>query len=183
MEYAEFSPKKRRKGGKFLPAFCNILGTLILLLAIASCLPMVIPRLMGYQIYNVVTGSMEPEIPVGSVLYVEYTEPEVLEEGEVIAFDNGEGVIAHRVVENRRVAGEITTKGDANADVDLYPVEYSAVIGRVVRHYPVLGALMDLYSSPVGKVYVVIFAASGAMMNLIAGRIRTTRKEREQYNG
>ena len=183
MQHAEISPKKRKQGGKFLPAFCNVLGTLILLVAIASCLPMVIPRMMGYQIYNVVSGSMEPEIPVGSVLYVDYAAPEDLTEGEIIAFDNGEGVIAHRVVENRRVAGELITKGDANADIDINPVAYTAVVGRVEKHYPVLGAVMDLYSSLIGKVYVVIFAASGAMMNLIAGRIRATRRERERYNG
>ncbi len=58
------------RGGKLIPALCNLLGTLILVLVIASCLPLTVPRLFGYEIYEVVSGSMEPEIPVGSVIYV-----------------------------------------------------------------------------------------------------------------
>ena len=110
------------KGGKLIPALCNIAGTLILLSVIASCLPVTVPRFMGYEIYNVVSGSMEPEIPVGSLLYIKETEPEGMEEGEVIAFygmaDAG-AIITHRVVENRVVMGELITKGDENEKEDI----------------------------------------------------------------
>lgn len=178
MNNMSLSPIQRKKGGKLLPALCNIFGTLMLLTAIASCLPMVVPRFMGYQIYHVVSGSMEPEIPVGSVLYVEGVSPDTLESGDIIAFESGDSVISHRVVENHRVEGELTTKGDANAGEDMNSVPYNAVIGRVVRHYPVIGQLMDLYNTTVGKIYVILFAACGAMLNLIAGRIRDVRRQR-----
>lgn len=165
-------PERRARGGKILPALCNLLGTLILLAAIASCLPITVPHLMGYEIYDVVSPSMEPEIPVGSVIYVKYTPPETIVPGAVIAFFSPGGVICHRVAENHTVEGELITKGDANAEVDLAPVGYSSVIGCVTLHLPVLGALMDLYTSTVGKVYLLLFAACGAMLNLLAGRLR-----------
>ena len=63
--------KQTGKGGKFLPALCGFLGTLILTAVILSALPLTIPRLMGYEIYTVVSGSMEPTLPVDSLVYEE----------------------------------------------------------------------------------------------------------------
>lgn len=78
-----------RKGGKFFPALCSVLGTLILVSVIAVCIPITVPKLMGYEIYDIVSGSMEPEIPVGSVIYVKAAAPEDIQEGDVIAFRRG----------------------------------------------------------------------------------------------
>ena len=125
------------KGGNLVPALCSLAGTLILLSVIASCLPVTVPRLMGYEIYNVVSGSMEPEIPIGSILYVEKIPPEEIREDDVIAFWSNDSVIAHRVVKNKIVEGTFTTKGDANAEEDMNDVEYGALIGRVSSHYPI----------------------------------------------
>ena len=163
---------RRAKGGKLIPALCNIAGTLILLSVIGTCLPVTIPQLMGYEVYNVVSGSMEPEIPIGSAIYVEPMEPEAVEEGDVIAFQSGDSVIAHRVVQNQKVEGFFKTKGDANAGEDMNDVDYAALIGRVAAHYPLLGQMLVLYTSNIGKAYAVCFAACGAMLNILAGRLR-----------
>lgn len=168
-------PERRARGGKFLPALCNLLGTTILLAAIASCLPITVPHMMGYEIYDVVSPSMEPEIPVGSVIYVKYAPPQDIPAGDVIAFFSADGVICHRVVQNNTVEGKITTKGDANPTEDLNPVRYDSIVGRVTLHLPLFGALMELYTSTIGKVYLLLFAACGAMLNLLAGRIRARR--------
>lgn len=164
-------------GGKVIPALCNIAGTLILAAVILSCLPLTIPRLMGYEIYNVVSGSMEPEIPVGSVVYVGKTAPENIAENDVIAFVSGLSVITHRVVVNNLVEGEFVTKGDANAGEDFNTVPYAHLVGRVEYHFPVLGHLMALYTGTVGKLYAVCFAACGAMLNMLAGRMRDRQRE------
>ena len=91
------------KGRRAFPALCSALGTLILVGVIAAFLPLTVPRLMGYGIYEVVSGSMEPEIPVGSVVYVKAARPEEVEAGDVIAFNKGGSVITHRVEENHYV--------------------------------------------------------------------------------
>ena len=165
------SEKTQRKKW-VLPAFCNLTGVLILLMVILSCVPVTVPRFLGYESYSVVSGSMEPEIPVGSIIYVKPVEPVEVAAGEVIAFQSGDSVVTHRVITNQQVEGQFTTKGDANAAEDVNAVPYGALLGRVERHYPMLGALLGLYGSIVGKVYVLCFAACGAMLNVLAGRMR-----------
>ena len=76
--------KKRRKNP--LAAACSTLGTLALVLLIVACVPLTIPRMLGYELYTVVSGSMEPAILTGSLVYEERTDPAQIEEGEVIAF-------------------------------------------------------------------------------------------------
>lgn len=157
---------------KAIPVLCNLAGTLILLSVILSCVPFTLPRLMGYGIYGVVSGSMEPEIPVGSVVYVEEARPEEIPEGDIIAFRGGESLIIHRVVQNKVVEGEFVTKGDANAAQDREAVPYARFAGRVACHIPGAGPLMALYAGPVGKSYAILFALCGAMLNMLAGRLR-----------
>lgn len=162
---------------KLIPVLCNIGGTLILLLVIAICLPMVLPRFLDYQVYHVVSGSMEPEILVGSLVLVKETPPEKIPEGEVIAFRSGGSVTVHRAVQNKVVEGEFVTKGDANSDADPGSVPYRQVIGLVVRHIPILGEILSLCSNTVGKIYLLLLAACGAMLNMLAGRLRRYYKE------
>ena len=52
-----------------LGVFLNILGTAIIIAVIVLCLMLTVPRFAGYTGYCVLTGSMEPTIPVGSLIY------------------------------------------------------------------------------------------------------------------
>lgn len=166
-----------RKGRKAFPALCSMLGTLILLGVIIAFLPLTVPRLMGYDIYEVVSGSMEPEIPVGSVIYVKAARPEEVEAGDVIAFHRDGTVVTHRVEENHYVEGEFVTKGDANREEDMEPVAYNSLIGKVERHIPVLGIVMTLLASNTGKLYAVLLAVCGAMFHMLAGILRDRQGE------
>jgi signal peptidase len=115
---------------------------------------------------------MQPEIPVGSLILVKPTAPETVSEGAVIAFQSEDSVIAHRVMKNKVVEGEFTTKGDANAKEDMNAVPYAALIGEVAFHCPLIGELLWVYTSTVGKIYAICFAACGAMFHILAGRLR-----------
>lgn len=211
-----FEDRSEHRGGKFLPALCSVFGTLILISVILVCIPVTVPKLMGYEIYDIVSGSMEPEIPVGSAVYVKAVLPEEVKEGDVIAFFRGsfseeaegivltddaqdgsipekgggaftagepessivyqeEGaVVVHRVVTNQIVEGWFETKGDANTDADRNKVPYDDLIGLVTYHIPVLGALSALLGNTAGKLYMICFAACGAMLNMLAGRMRSS---------
>ena len=173
------SGQRKAKGGKLVPALCNVVGTFILLSVIGTCLPVTVPQFMGYEVYNVVSGSMEPEIPVGSVIYVAAAQPEDIREEDVIAFRSGDTIITHRVVTNRKLDGEFVTKGDANELEDMNSVPYENLVGRVEHHFPIVGRLMVVYTGTVGKAYVICFAACGAMLNMLAGRLRDRNKEKE----
>ena len=100
-----------------------------------SVFPITATRLFGYDAYSVVSGSMEPAIPTGSLVYVQETAPEDMKEDDVIAFygaKDSNAIITHRVVENKVVMGEFITKGDANKTEDMNAVPYSNFIGKVV---------------------------------------------------
>ncbi len=63
------------------------------------------PPVFGYHIYTVLSGSMEPAIPVGSLSYIQETAPEDMKEKDVIAYYGGSdrtAIITHRVVEKDR---------------------------------------------------------------------------------
>ena len=111
----------QKKGGMlmYVPAFCSLIGTLMLITVIAVALPLTVPQFMGYDIYNVVSGSMEPAIPIGSIIYVKEIDPADVNKGDVIVFNSGDSVVMHRVKENDVINGTFTTKGDANDGEDL----------------------------------------------------------------
>lgn len=155
----------------WLPGMCMVAGIALLAIVIGLCLPITLPRVFGFQIYDVVSGSMEPEIPVGSVLYVKATDPTLIQENEVIAYQAVDAVVAHRVVHNRTSLGEFVTKGDANNVEDREPIPYDQVVGRVELHLPVLGMGMSLLASTVGKIYLLLTAGCGLMLCMLANRM------------
>ena len=174
-------PKKKPGLLIYVPAFCSLIGTLMLLVVIAAALPLTVPNFMGYDVYNVVSGSMEPTIPIGSIIYVKDTDPADIKSGDIIAFKSGDSVIMHRVKENKVVEGTFVTKGDANEAEDMNNVPYDDLIGIVVRHIPILGQLLILFGSTFGRICMVCFAACGALLNILGGRFRDElRYEREE---
>lgn len=109
---------------------------------VAACLGLAIPRIAGCETYVVVSGSMEPSIPVGSIVYSEPVDPKLLQSGDVIVFNDytrSKAPITHRAVSNDTAAGTIITKGDANAARDVNPVTYDNLIGKVKTHVPRIG--------------------------------------------
>ena len=171
-------PARKRGEGKLVPVLCNVFGTILIIVVFAMVLPLSVPQLMGYEVYEVVSGSMEPAIPVGSVIYVRPVPPADVEEEEIVAFYEDDSVVSHRVVANRVAMRELVTKGDANNTEDLEPVPYDNVIGKVALNIPVLGKIMALYSSNVGKIYLFIALACGFMLNILADRLRVVRSQR-----
>ena len=160
-----------KEGGTWIPALCSGLGMLLLVAVIAACIPLAVPKLLGCSAYTVVSGSMAPEIPVGSLVIAQPVEPARIAAHDVIAFDSGGVVVTHRVVENRREQQELVTKGDANAGNDMAAVPYDAVIGKIVVHIPTLGQLLLLFSSWGGKLCVLCIAACGVLLRMVAERL------------
>ncbi|MBQ3481481.1 MAG: signal peptidase I [Oscillospiraceae bacterium] len=171
-------PEKR--GGNIIPALCSVLGTLILLAVILSALPLALPRLFGYRAYSVVSGSMEPALPVGSVVYVEPAGISQIRAGDIIAFDDDGTVVTHRVIENRPQESVFITKGDANKSTDINPTPYWKLIGRVRLCVPLLGRLLTLYSAREGKAALAVFAVSGLLFRMVGSRLRARRRSEQE---
>lgn len=170
--------KKGKRRGRIVPLLCNLLGIVFVLTVLAMALPLAVPRMMGYDVFNVTSGSMDPEIPMDSVVYVEHVEPADIKVSDVIAYNREDRTIVHRVVTNRTSVGEFVTKGDANEEEDPNPIPYENYIGRVALSVPAAGKFMALYSSNVGKGYLILALACGVMLNMLASRMRADQRRR-----
>ena len=166
-----------------VPAICSALGTAILIIIILLCLPFTIPKILGGQIYTVVSGSMEPAIPVGSLVYVETMEPADVKENDVIAFYGGpdaNAIITHRVIENRVIMGEFITKGDANQTNDMNPVDYDEFIGHVKWSVPEIGVIAQMLTSGEGKIAAASMIGLAVVLHLMASLLDRGKKN-EKY--
>lgn len=159
----------------------SAVATALMLAVMAVALPFSVPKLFGYQIYNVLTQSMEPAMPVGSAIYVKRCDPQALEQGDVITFrlNQATGLVqTHRVVENDTQTRQLITQGDANALPDVDPVGYERVVGKVVVCIPVLGSVSEMiHSGPGIAACVAIFALAIVMWTLAD---KTKKRERSK---
>ena len=118
---------------------CNFLSTIILIVLLAAALVIVAPRLLGYKEMAVLSGSMEPTIPVGSLLYVKEMDASQLEVGDVCTYYlDSETFVTHRVISVDEASATLVTQGDANEDPDP-AIGFDVVFGRADFHLPWLG--------------------------------------------
>lgn len=175
--------RSKKRGGKNpAAAVCSALGSLTLILLIAICLPLTAPKAFGYHIYTVISGSMEPAIPIGSLLYIQSTEPEGMMEGDIIAYYGAQdlaSLITHRVVENRVLMGEFITKGDANSKEDMHPIPYDNFIGKVVLSIPKVGTVAQILTSQTGKIAAACAVTASVLLHLTASWL-DGKKHRDQ---
>lgn len=167
----------RRKRANVIRNICSIAGTTLIVLVIALCSMLVLPGFFGYHMYHVLSGSMEPEMPVGSLIYVKEGRPETVKEEDIIAFYGSlenEGIITHRVLKNNVVSGTFRTKGDANEKEDPLPVPYENYIGSVVFKLPCIGMVLTCMTSLYGKLAAVGVVLLGVILN-VAGSYRAKR--------
>ena len=145
----------------------KIIGNVLIIFVIIAIAPIAIPKVFGVQAFNVISGSMEPTISVGSIVYVRNVEFEELSQGDVIAFESGASVVTHRIVEINTEDKLITTKGDANNTEDFNPVSYTNVIGRMIAHFPIYGTIVAWLTDTVGKLVAVVVLIIGAVLSYL----------------
>ncbi len=165
---------KKQRGKNKIRKLISAAGTGMVLFVIILCSLLVFPGMAGFHMFHVLSGSMEPEMPVGSLIYVREGQPEDVADGEIIAFyasQDSSGIITHRVVKNNIVSGIFHTKGDANAKEDPMPVSYDNYIGRVEKIIPRLGAVLTAMTSFQGKAAAACVVGLGVLLNLLASRM------------
>ncbi len=153
---------------KVIKIVLKVINTLIVLVVVLAAVALVGVRFFGIRLYTVLSGSMEPEYPTGSLIYVKETDPASLEEGDVITFMLSESTTAtHRIVEvipDEPSPGEISfrTKGDANDFEDAGLVDGRNVIGVPILTIPELGYTVSKIQTPPGSYGA--FAIGGALI-------------------
>lgn len=102
---------------------------------------LLVPKFFGNQPYIVLSGSMEPVIHTGSLVYIGRLdrEPDV---GDIIVYMAADDLaVVHRV--DSIGDGGYVMKGDANEVVDANPVRIENVIGEYVCSIPKLGYVLS----------------------------------------
>ena len=123
----------------------NAVSTALVVLVVILALLLVGARLVGLQVFTVLSGSMEPTYHTGSLIYVKKVDPLTVQAGEVITFMLDEDTVAtHRVVEvvpDEEDASVVRfrTKGDANDSEDGGLVHSNNLLGTPVFTIPYLG--------------------------------------------
>lgn len=129
---------------------------LILPLVVVTLLTSKTDKLFGVRSMVVLSGSMEPYLPVGSVVYVQKSP--TYTKGDVISFKTSSGItVTHRITD---VAKEkFVTKGDANNSQDKELVASKDVIGKSIFVAPYLGYVIEFLRTPKGFVIFIIAPA------------------------
>lgn len=132
----------------------------IIILVVCFAMLLVGVKLFGVQVYTVLSGSMEPEYKVGSLIYVVDVDIDELEEKDVITFKLTDNVVAtHRIekIDYEENGDRIfTTKGDANDYVDENLVSSDSVIGTPVFTIPYLGYVASFMQMPSGRNFTCV---------------------------
>lgn len=112
-------------------------------------------RIGGNTRYEpVLSGSMEPAIPVGGLVLIKPVEPTFLKVGDIICYRfSDERLVTHRIIEISS-KGYIT-KGDANEEADPKLVKENDIIGAVVLTVPFVGHLGTIVQTPIGFLLLI----------------------------
>jgi signal peptidase len=144
----------------------DVVSTALVVLMVLSAVFLMGSRLVGFQCFNIISPSMEPEYKVGDLIYVKDVDPNTIKEGDVITFLVNEDLVVgtHRVVRVDAEKQHFYTKGDANEVEDAEPVHFNNVIGVPKFSIPKLGYVSDFVQNPPGM-YITI--AVGVLLILI----------------
>src|SRR3989344_5983965 len=135
----------------------------IIFLIIVLLLFALFPIKGNYQIKIVKSGSMEPDIKVGSIVIIKPSASYTV--GDVVTFGKDTKTdipTTHRIVSSRAQEGVIlfTTKGDANEDNDTNEIKQNDVHGKVLFDVPFFGYIIDLARKPIGFAVLIILPAA-----------------------
>jgi len=129
------------------------------------------------------SGSMEPSVPVGSLVTI--VPAAHYAAGDIITFgDDSKRRIptTHRIVATERVGGSLhfRTKGDANEEADNALVPHSAVVGKVMLTMPRLGYVLDFARSRNGFFFMVVIPAALIILDELISLAQSIRAVRNR---
>lgn len=156
----------------------RLMAWLVIITAIgALSLAVVVPRLGGATPYTILTGSMQPDYPPGTLMVMRPAKPQDIAVGSVVTYqlDSGEStVVTHRVSAIRQSPNgslRFSTRGDANTTDDAKLVRPVQIRGELWYSVPYLGYVNKYVS---GTERHVVLVAVEAFLILYAGFMLTS---------
>ncbi len=135
-------------------------------LIVGLMLLILVPVVIGWRPYTVLTGSMRPVIQPGDVVMDRPVQASKLHVGDVVTFKdqtrNGR-LVTHRIrsIAQGRQFTAVETRGDANNTSERWQVQSKDRIGVVVYTLPWIGHVSVLVRTPVGLIALVVIPVLG----------------------
>jgi signal peptidase I len=112
----------------------------------------------NFKIFTVQSGSMEPAIGTGSLIFVKPSGE--YQAGDVVTRKTTDPkiTVTHRVIEKKEEAGEkfFLTKGDANDAPDGEKVLPGNIIGKMIFRIPLIGYAVNYAKTTQGLILLII---------------------------
>lgn len=135
-----------------------LVAFLILLPFLAYAASQFVPQ---YDMFVVTSGSMEPEIDTGALLFTHKASPERIQVGDTITFEEGDHFTTHKVINVSRSGEqlEFKTQGIANNAPDPGTVTGDELAGKKLFSIPFLGYVITWAGTTTGKIVLIIVPA------------------------
>ena len=162
----------------------NTLLALVIILAIL----LVGVKIVGIEPLVVLSPSMEPKYPTGSLIYLADVDPAKLEVEDVITYRISDKTTAtHRIKEivpdeDDPSIVRFRTKGDNNDTHDGNLVEFDQVEGKVIFCIPLMGKLAMYIQSPPGLYIAIGSALAIILFVMIVDTVTDDKKSKNKNN-
>ena len=152
----------------------NIIIKLLYIL-ISIYLIIFIPSIWGEKPLVILSGSMEPILKVGGILYYKEENINDFNEGDVLVYQLNDHIISHRIV--KVLDNSFITKGDNNKSFDIYEVLNYQILGKGTNwSIPYIGYYADfIYNHK----YLLVMAAGLIFMDILYDNKREKMKNEE----
>ncbi|MDR0483561.1 MAG: signal peptidase I [Cellulomonadaceae bacterium] len=155
---------------QFMTAGAHGVAWLVVIFGIAAlAFGVVVPRIGGATPYTVLTGSMKPHYPPGTLIVSKPIDTGDLKIGDVVTYQLESGkpeVVTHRIVGmGFTVAGDpqFITQGDNNSIADAKPVQPQQIRGKLWYAIPLLGRVSVAIHSNTRELMVYVIAGALAL--------------------
>ena len=118
-----------------------------------------IPNFLGYKNFIVLTGSMEPTLNIGDIVFVKETTD--IREQDIVSFKANNAIVTHRIVEIKKEDEKnlYITKGDANSGNDTEELSIENIEGKYCFKIPFLGNVILFFQKTIGIISLFLIFA------------------------
>ncbi|GAA3598344.1 hypothetical protein GCM10022198_23260 [Klugiella xanthotipulae] len=168
------TPETRSPGRRAFTLIRTVLfATVVSALIVLVTAIILVPRITGSTTYTILTNSMAPTLPPGTIIVTQPRDVASIRVGDVVTYQIESGqpeVITHRVVGiSKDTRGEVSfiMRGDNNSVNDPKPVIREQVMGVVLYSVPFVGLAINTVTGnaklwvPVAIAVVFIFWGVG----------------------
>ena len=173
---------------------CKIFSTALFILLMIITVLLVVIKFMGesqsffgYNVYYVLTESMEPEIMAGDIIFSESVDDtSTLQVGDVITYEGRVGTmrdksITHKIIEIREENGELifVTQGVANPAADP-PITSDQINSKMVGKSSFLGGVVSVVNSKYGFFLIIILPLAAFLTSEVISLVKVYKESKEE---